>query len=97
MLFRSVKVAKNLDEINARLEKLKNQTGDSASRIYGDRYNTVETTVVDQETINAAKAKVKELKRQRQNFQDKLLSLNVNQQITITAADEAVLKEEGIL
>ena len=92
-----VQVAKTLDEINARLEKLKNQTGDSASRIYGDRYNTVETTVVDQETVNAAKAKVKELKRQRQNLQDKLLSLNVNQQITITAADEAALKEEGIL
>jgi hypothetical protein len=91
-------VAKSIEEITARLDKLKNAPVDSArSAIYGDRYNNVETSVVEQSTIDVAKDKVKELKRQRQTLQDKLLTLNVNTLITINAVDEAVLKVEGIL
>lgn len=90
-------VAKELAEVTARVEKLKAAPQDARSSIYGDRYNNVETGVVTPTAIQAAKDKVKELKRQRQALQDKLLSLNVNQQITISAADEALLKEEGIL
>ena len=88
---------KTLDEINARIEKIKNAPADSARSIYGDRYNTVETSVVTCEAIADAKAKVKDLKRQRQNLQDKLLALNVNTMVTVSADDEAVLKAEGIL
>jgi uncharacterized protein YdcH (DUF465 family) len=89
-------VAKSLDEVVARVEKLKaNPT--TESRIYGDRYNTVETSVVTQGAIDVAKNQVKDLKRQRQALQDKLLSLNVNTLITISAADEALLTDEGIL
>lgn len=89
-------VAKDLAEVTARVEKLKtNPTQES--RIYGDRYNNVETSVVSPTTIQVAKDKVKELKRQRQALQDKLLSLNVNTLITISAADTELLKEEGIL
>lgn len=89
-------VAKPLHEITARIEKMK-LTPTNESRIYGDRYNSVDTTVVSLGTIDVAKSKVKELKRQKQTLQDKLLSLNVNTLITITGADETVLKEEGIL
>lgn len=91
-------VGKSLTEIIARIEKLKATPADSSrSAIYGDRFNVVETSVVAQESIDAAKQKVKDLKRQRQALQDKLLSLNVNTLITINGADEVVLKEEGIL
>lgn len=90
-------VAKTIDEINARVEKLKTAPTDSSSRIYGDRFSTVETSVVDQSTIDMAKAKVKELKRQKQTLQDKLLTLNVNTSITISDVDTNVLKVEGII
>ena len=89
-------VAKTLDEINARIEKMKT-TPTNESRIYGDRYNTVETSVVEQSTIDVAKAKVKELKREKQTLQDKLLTLNVTTVINISDVDVMVLKTEGIL
>lgn len=91
--------AKTLDEINARIEKIKNTPGDAGVRasIYADRYNAVETSVVVAEQIAEAKDKVRSLKRQRQNLQDKLLALNVNTLITITDVDANVLKLEGIL
>lgn len=90
--------AKTLDEINARIEKIKNAPADSTrASIYGDRYSNVETSVVVAEQIADAKAKVKDLKRQRQNLQDKLLALNVNTLITVTEVDANVLKLEGIL
>lgn len=89
-------VAKPLSEVIARVEKLK-ATPTENSRLYGDRFNVVETSVVNQSAIDTAKAQVKDLKRQRQALQDKLLTLNVNTLITVTGDDEALLKEEGIL
>ena len=89
-------VAKPLAEVTARVEKLKNNPSQE-SRLYGDRFNTVETSIVTPSAIEVAKTQVKDLKRQRQALQDKLLSLNVNTLITISAADEALLTEEGIL
>lgn len=90
-------VAKSLDEINARIQKIKDAPQDARSAIYGERYNNVDTSVVEESTIANAKERVKELKRQRQNLQDKLLALNVNTLITIGGVDENVLKLEGIL
>lgn len=90
--------AKTLDEINARIEKIKNAPADSTrASIYGDRYSNVETSVVVAEQIAEAKEKVRSLKRQRQNLQDKLLALNVNTLITVFDVDANVLKLEGIL
>jgi DNA uptake protein ComE-like DNA-binding protein len=92
-------VAKSLDEITSRVEKLKVAPADSTVRsaIYGDRYSTVETSVVEQSTIDGAKQIVKQLKREKQTLQDKLLALNVNSMIGIDNVDEMVLKIEGIL
>jgi hypothetical protein len=89
-------VAKSVTEIVARIEKMKT-TPTNESRIYGDRYNTVETSVVEQNTIDHAKQMVKQLKREKQTLQDKLLALNVNTVINIELTDELVLKVEGIL
>jgi hypothetical protein len=92
-------VAKSLDEITSRVEKLKATPADASARsaIYGDRYNNVETSVVEQSTIDGAKQIVKQLKREKQTLQDKLLALNVNTVINIELTDEMVLKVEGIL
>lgn len=89
-------VAKSVNEIVARIEKMK-VTPTNESRIYGDRYNNVETSVVEQNTIDHAKQMVKQLKREKQTLQDKLLALNVNTVINISDVDEMVLKVEGIL
>lgn len=91
--------AKSLIEIVARIDKMKAQpvTERSTLGLYGDTYNKVETSVVDQATIDVAKVRVKDLKRQKQDLQDKLLTLNVNTTITISDADAMVLKVEGIL
>ena len=90
-------VAKTLDEINARVEKLKVTTQDASARMYGDRFTSVETSVVEQSTIDGAKQIVKQLKREKQTLQDKLLTLNVNTVIDISEVDAMVLKVEGIL
>jgi hypothetical protein len=91
-------VAKSVSEIVARVEKLKASTADTSTRaIYGDRYNTVETSVVEQNSIDHAKQMVKQLKREKQVLQDKLLTLNVNTVINISLEDEMTMKVEGIL
>jgi len=90
-------VAKTLTEIVARIEKMKATTASATDRIYGDRYNTVETTVVEQSVIDGSKEVVKKLKREKQALQDKLLTLNVNKTIDIDSVDEMVLKLEGII
>jgi uncharacterized protein YdcH (DUF465 family) len=90
-------VAKTLSEITARIEKMKASTASATDRIYGDRYNTVETTVIEQSVIDGSKEVVKKLKREKQALQDKLLTLNVNKTIDIDHVDEMVLKLEGII
>jgi len=90
-------VAKSFDELRARVEKMKAAPADARSSIYGDRYSNVDTSVVERGTIDAAKQIVKELKREKQTLQDKLLTLNVNTTITVSQVDEMVLKMEGIV
>ena len=92
-------VAKSLNEITARIEKIKTAPADVTSRsaIYGDRYNNVETSVVGQSLLDVSKDIVKQLKREKQTLQDKLLTLNVNKTIDIHQVDEMVLKIEGII
>jgi polyhydroxyalkanoate synthesis regulator phasin len=95
----NAQVAKSVDELNARVEKLKsNSTGENSRlALYGDRYSTVETSVVTQSVIDQYKAEVKALKRAKQDLQDKLLNVNVGTTITLSADTVTVLKEEGIL
>lgn len=92
----TLKARTALNEINARIEKAKANTNERLS-LYGDRLSAVETTVVDQTAIDAAKAEVKQMKRAKQALQDKLLQLNVNTLIELSAETAATLKDEGIL
>lgn len=89
-------VMKSLAEITARVEKLKT-TNTESSRIYGDRYNSVETTVLSKEALAAAKAEAHKFKQKKQGLQDDLLQLNVTTTITINGEDEATLRLEGIV
>jgi hypothetical protein len=89
---------KDVSEINARIVKIKNNTGtDRASVLYGERYNVVETGVLNGDRIDLAKAEVKMLKRDRQELNDKLLSLNVNTTIQLSDPTIITLQAEGII
>lgn len=92
----TLKARTALNEINARIEKAKANTNERLS-LYGDRLSAVETTVMYQGEIDAAKAEVKQMKRNKQALQDKLLQLNVNTLIELSAETAATLKDEGIL
>lgn len=89
-------VMKSLTEITARVEKLKT-TSTEGSRMYGDRYNSVETTILSKEALAAAKAEANKFKQMKQALQDDLLHLNVTTIITINGEDEATLMLEGIV
>jgi uncharacterized protein YfcZ (UPF0381/DUF406 family) len=90
--------AKPLSEITARIDKMKaNVSADARTALYGERYNNVETSVVTQQMIAQYKTKMKELKREKQALQDKLLTLNVGTTITLDAGEVDLLKDEGIL
>ena len=95
----NAQAAKSFDEVRARVEKLKTASTGENSRLalYGDRYSNVETSVVAQGVIDTFKAEVKNLKRAKQDLQDKLLNLNVGTTITLSEGTVKVLKEEGIL
>lgn len=90
------RVSRSVEEINARLDKIRNVSGEKAT-LYGDRFNIVETTVLSDYDINASTAMVKEFKRMKQNLQDSLLSVNVTTTITLDEQMVSVLREEGIL
>ena len=89
---------KSAEEITARIEKFKATTSNNErGSIYGDRYNSVETSCLTDVTIRMAKNSVKELKRRRQDLNDQLLQLNVNTLITLSEDTKTILKDEGIL
>lgn len=91
-------VAKAFDEIHGRVQKFKGQTAETArSSLYGDMYNKVDTGVLSQTKINEYKDLVKNLKRTKQGLQDKLLTLNVSNYITLPEDVVSILQAEGIL
>ena len=92
----SAQVRKDYDEITARIEKMKSTTSER-SVVYGDSYNSVETTIVSQLETDKAKEDVKALKRIRQELNDKLLQLNVNTLITLSEDTVVTLEEEGLV
>jgi 1-aminocyclopropane-1-carboxylate deaminase/D-cysteine desulfhydrase-like pyridoxal-dependent ACC family enzyme len=94
----NLQARKEVSEINARIVKIKSSTGtDRASVLYGDRYNVVETGVLNNDRIDQTKAEVKMLKRDRQELNDKLLSLNVNTTIQLSDSTLITLQSEGII
>ena len=94
----NLQARKEVSEINARIVKIKSSIGtDRASVLYGERYNVVETGVLNNDRIDQTKAEVKMLKRDRQELNDKLLSLNVNTTIQLADPTIITLQSEGII
>lgn len=90
-------VRKSAEEIQARIDKFKAAPASERSAIYGDRYNNVETGILDAMVIEGSKKLIKGFKRERQELNDKLLQLNVTTLITLKEDTVTTLKEEGIL
>jgi len=90
-------LGKEFAEIEARLEKAKAspQADSLRASMYG--INKVETSVVTPAVVEDSKGLIKALKREKQEFQDKLLQINVNTLITLSVTTVTLLQEEGIL
>ena len=83
-----------LDVIKGKIKKL--SEGEVKSRIYGYS-DTVSTTVVTAEAIEAAKKTVLELKKAKQKINDEVLELNIRTEIELDADTLAVLQAEGLI
>jgi hypothetical protein len=87
-------VAEDLTVLNGKLTKLKEQ--EKTSRVYG--YNdTVNTGVLAQEQIEMFKGQIRELKKQKQALNDKILELNVRTEITLTDDVVKLLQKEQLI
>lgn len=86
-----------LEEMGKRLDKIRNTPAEHTASRYGYDRDSVSTGVVSKDTINDAKIRIKLLRKEKQNLQDKLLSINVNTLVSVSEADAKVLGDEGIL
>jgi hypothetical protein len=87
----------SLEVIKGKLEKIKNDKGDSNRRsIYG--YNdTVSTGVLSKEQIVQAKTEILNLKKQKQKLNDEILELNIKTEIPLGDDTVSTLQAEGLL
>ena len=87
----------SLDVIKGKLEKIKNDKSETArSRIYG--YNdTVSTTVIGREQIDAINAEIKNLKKQKQKINDEVLELNIKTEVPLSEDVVKTLQTEGLI
>ena len=83
--------------INGKLEKIRNDKSETArSRIYG--YNdTVSTTVIGREQIDAINAEIKNLKKQKQKINDEVLELNIKTEVPLSEDVVKTLQTEGLI
>lgn len=81
------------DEILKRLEKIRNAPAETVR--YGS--SDVTSSVLDSEAHDAIKVKVRLLRKEVQELQDKLLTINVTTNVTLSEDLVSVLREEGIL
>ena len=79
-------------EIRQRMEKLKERGEES-------RYNrdSFSTNVFDKNDINEFKQTVKTLKKNFQDINDTILEVNVKRTIELSADEEQLLSDEGLL
>lgn len=90
------KVRETTKVIEGRLDKLRNDKGESRRSLYG--YNdTVDTSVFTKEDLDGFRREVAKAKKVKQKLQDEILELNVQTQITLSAVTQTVLQAEGIL
>jgi hypothetical protein len=88
------KVVEAFEVIIGKLEKIRTQ--DKSSRMYG--YNdTIDSGVLSPEQIEGYKAEMRDLKKQKQTINDKILELNVRTEIELTDDTVSVLTSHGLV
>ena len=87
-----------LEVITGKLEKVRNDKGETSRRsaIYGYS-DTVTTSVLSKEQIAQAKAEVLNLKKQKQKINDEVLELNIKTEVPLADETVAVLQTEGLI
>jgi hypothetical protein len=90
-----VPAATDLQVLTGKLDKIKTRVTDETR--YGISRDTVTTTIVSQEQIDAAKDAIKQLKKQKLALTDQVLELNIKTEIPLTEDVVNTLKSEGIL
>ena len=91
-------VVTDIAVITGKLDKIRNDKGETSRRssIYG--YNdTVSTTVVSQEQIDQIKAEIQNLKKQKQKVNDEVLELNIRTEIPLSDDVVKTLTDEGLI
>jgi hypothetical protein len=88
----------NLDVINGKLDKIRNDKSDTGRRssIYGYD-DTVSTNVIGHEQLDAIGAEIKNLKKQKQKINDEVLELNIKTEIPLSEEVVATLQSEGLV
>jgi len=87
----------DLDVIQGKLDKIKNDKGETSRRsIYGYS-DTVSTSVISKAQIDQAKAEILNLKKQKQTLNDEILELNIKTEIPLSDEVVASLQAEGLL
>jgi uncharacterized protein YdcH (DUF465 family) len=88
------KVVEDHAVLEGKLEKLRAQ--DSKNRIYGYG-DTVDTGVLEAAQIEGYKAEMRDLKKQKQSINDKVLELNVRTEIELDADTVSLLQAEQLV
>lgn len=88
------KVVEDFAVIEGKLEKIRTQ--EKSSRMYGYS-DTVDTGVLTAEQIEGYKAEMRDLKKQKQSINDKVLELNVRTEIELDAATVELLQTEQLV
>jgi hypothetical protein len=88
------KVVEANEVIEGKLDKIRTQ--EKASRMYGYG-DTVDTGVLTAEQIEGYKAEMRDLKKQKQGINDKVLELNVRTEIELSAETVSVLTAESLV
>ena len=88
------KVVEDHAVLEGKLDKLRTQ--DSKNRIYGYG-DTVDTGVLEAGQIEGYKAEMRDLKKQKQSINDKVLELNVRTEIELDADTVSLLQAEQLV
>jgi hypothetical protein len=87
----------SLEVIKGKLEKIKNDKGETSRRsIYGYT-DTVSTGILSREQIAQAKTEILNLKKQKQKLNDEILELNIKTEIPLSDDVVASLQAEGLI
>jgi predicted nucleic acid-binding Zn-ribbon protein len=86
----------DLNVLNGKIEKIKNSSSETKSRIYGFE-DSVSTSIISKEQLDQINAEIKNLKKQKQKINDEILDLNIKTEIPLNDDVVATLTAEGLI